>query len=633
MADNIFDAQRGRRIQNLQQQSVSNIIKQNPNLRSVLTRYEDAEVSRIKLLELQQLRNKKITAGEKALLKAVAKSRGRRRGRQPKEKKTKPAEPAEPVKSQTQIEVEAEEKRAKIKQEEKRLRQQDRFLELEDFRQQREFVANERRLEQRELQRLTDFATGQNRLIADAQIAQFNQAQENIRANQRGIQRAQDRQLEEDRLDLQRREIQNQFETNREQRALEYARIDNDRDRYNADVRRAEAERDQQAIRADAEIQSVRERVAADNARQHAEFQETQRLALEQLAQQQRDNTARHQLEQNRIDNQRAVDAERAITDRELIQTLQSSLDALNRFQAPQELPEGTGRVEPVDEPQRSPASPESTSSSSLGVPPNAREIARRGQQVVRDAEDDLRLEAESNSISSEDPENLFRVPPTDPEIQRAVAIQSGRRASPTPRIGGGGGQEPRRFERRAEGDPTVEGEPTPGTLREVRDTPDRLGSYASDEVVANRLRGQRRVAPPTAPEPEGSLSGSTEEEFQRILEGSPEAGLEPEQQGIAARAVQTGVGGLATVGQAAGGLIGGVVQGVGEQLPAASDVGASVGTAGVRAVSGIGSAVYQGLRGSPRPGEQTGGRLDPEGQVVGLGREIEEGTPQTPQP
>ena len=78
--DNIFEAQRNRRIQNLRQQSVSNIIRQNPNLRGVLTRYEDAEVSRLKLLELQRLRSKKITKGERALLKAVAKSRGRRRG-------------------------------------------------------------------------------------------------------------------------------------------------------------------------------------------------------------------------------------------------------------------------------------------------------------------------------------------------------------------------------------------------------------------------------------------------------------------------------------------------------------------------------------------------------------------------
>ena len=187
-------------------------------------------------------------------------------------------------------ELERDKLRLEEQKEQTRQRQQDRFLELEDFRQQREFIANERTLEQRELQRQTDFATGQNRLIADAQIAQFNQAQETFRAGQRDQQRIQDRQLEEDRLELQRREIDNQFQTNREQRALEYRRIDNDRDRYNADVRRAEIERDQLIARQDAELQGIRERVAADNARQHAELQQTQQLALERLAAQQRDN-------------------------------------------------------------------------------------------------------------------------------------------------------------------------------------------------------------------------------------------------------------------------------------------------------------------------------------------------------
>ena len=80
MADNIFDAQRDRRIAVLQQQSVSNLVKANPNLRGVLTRYEDAEVSRIKLLELQQMRSKKITAGEKALLATLRKGRRARGG-------------------------------------------------------------------------------------------------------------------------------------------------------------------------------------------------------------------------------------------------------------------------------------------------------------------------------------------------------------------------------------------------------------------------------------------------------------------------------------------------------------------------------------------------------------------------
>ena len=176
-------------------------------------------------------------------------------------------------KSQTQIEVEAEERRRK-------LAQQDRFLQLEDFRQQREFIANERRIQLGDTRRQTEFISGQNRIVADQQIAQFNQEQANIRARQ-------SRQLEE-------RKLQGQ-------------------------------------------IQDIRERVGRDDAFRHAQLQEQQRLALEQLAAQRLDNTERIQLEQRRIDNQRAVDAERAITDRELIQTLQASIDRLNRTQEAEE--------------------------------------------------------------------------------------------------------------------------------------------------------------------------------------------------------------------------------------------------------------------------------------------------------
>ena len=176
-------------------------------------------------------------------------------------------------KSQTQIEVEAEERRRK-------LAQQDRFIQLEDFRQQREFIANERRIQLGDVRRQTEFISGQNRIVADQQIAQFNQQQANIRAGQ-------SRQLEE-------RKLQEQ-------------------------------------------IRNIRERVGRDDAFRHAQLQEQQRLALEQLAAQRLDNSERIQLEQRRIDNQRAVDAERAITDRELIQTLQASVDRLNRTQEAEE--------------------------------------------------------------------------------------------------------------------------------------------------------------------------------------------------------------------------------------------------------------------------------------------------------
>ncbi len=308
MADNIFDAQRDRRIQNLQQQSVSNVVRSNPNLRGVLTRYEDAEVSRLKLLELQRLRTKKITAGEKALLKTLRKGRRATGGRGGKQKKEK----TEPPKSQTQIEVDAEEKREKLRLEKLKQRQDEEFrrdkLQIED-RQEADRLAEQR-----------DIAL--QGVIADAQIAGFVQQQETFRENQRRIDRAAERQeqsrFEDRRLDLQRREI------------------------------------DERIRESDNQLRGVQERVARDDAFRHRELQEQQRLALEQLAAQQNDNERAHREQQLRIDNQRAVDADRAITDRELIGGLQGRITQLERAQFPDfpegGLAEGRGEVSAIED-------------------------------------------------------------------------------------------------------------------------------------------------------------------------------------------------------------------------------------------------------------------------------------------
>lgn len=641
MADNIFDAQRDRRIQNLQQQSVSNVIRQNPNLRGVLTRYEDAEVSRIKLLELQRLRNKKITKGERALLKAVAKSRGRagKRGREKKQKETKPAEP---VKSQTQIEVDAEEKRERMRQEKIKLQQQDRFLELEDFRQQREFRANERRLEQRELQRATDFATGQNRLIADQQIAQFNQAQENFRANQRGIDRIADRQLQQDRVDLQRRQIEVRQIEDRRQRGIEHRRLNNDRDRYNADVQRAALERDQQAIRADAEIQGIRERVAADNARQHAELQATQQLALERLAQQQRDNELQHQREQNRIDNQRAVDAERAVTDRELIQTLQSSIDALHRSEQARELPTGRGLVEDIDTSSGSDSGPVAQDARRAVVEQRAEtepELDREAlNRTLSGLDESLRAVNEDGSLAS------TSTPSSHPShqiigqdrVEAALERTASERAADVEERG----------IRESSLTPSEQIAADQFFLQEVYSgsdvDPEVEGSHRSTLSSSSSgqdsvLRGlhpdtQRSISimsgspSPTRPTDDPKLKKKLKEQtgidtFTGVAsprerrarsptpstlrqEDSPPTSEEEFLPGQFVGAVGGAIGtGLGAAGRAAGGLVGGVAQGLAEQLPSASDVGAAVGRGGVQLATGIASAAYQGLSGAePEP-------------------------------
>jgi hypothetical protein len=302
MADSIFDAQRDRRIQNLQQQSVSNIVRSNPNLRGVLSRYEDAEVSRLKLLELQQMRSKKITAGEKALLKTLRKGRratgGRGgKGKQKKEKTQAVAQQGEPPKSQTQIEVDAEEKREKLRLEKVKQRQD------EDFRRDRLQIEDRQEVD---------------RLNEQRDIAREGRIQKGqLAATERG-----------------QRQIQ--FEAGlRQQLAIE--------DRT---VVRSEAERDARIRESDNKLRGVQERVARDDAFRHAQLQETQRLALEQLAGQQRDNERAHREQQLRIDNQRAVNADRAVSDRELIGGLQGRITQLER----QQFPAARGKVEDVEE-------------------------------------------------------------------------------------------------------------------------------------------------------------------------------------------------------------------------------------------------------------------------------------------
>ncbi len=375
MADNIFDAQRDRRIAVLQQQSVSNLVRSNPNLRGVLTRYEDAEVSRLHLLELQRLRSKKITAGEKALLKTLRK--GRRAtgggGRQKKQKETKPAEPP---KSQTQIEVDAEEKRETLRLEKAKLTEQ-----REDRRQRGRLALEDR--------------TQRTRLAT----------------RERG-----------------QRQIQ--FEAKqRQQLAIE--------DRA---VARSDNERRARIAESDNQLRDVQDRVARDDAFRHAQLQEQQQLALAHLAAQQNDNELRHREQQLRIDNQRAVDADRAVSDREIIGGLQSRITQLER----QQFPEGQGQVEDIED---SPSPKARAKSPSPEPEPQA-------------------------TLSSQQANSV-------PSKQRQVSLQS----------------KERKFERRSEDEPIQEGQPTPGTLREKPGKkPKRFEGGATEEEIQLELQPQSSI-------------------------------------------------------------------------------------------------------------------------------------------
>lgn len=457
--DNIFDAQRDRRIQNLQQQSVSNIVKTNPNLRGVLTRYEDAEVSRLKLLELQRLRSKKITAGERALLKVVAKRSGKRSGgrvgRGGKKVKVKRRIPdysgplAPDGTPLTTKLVEVEEFVGKDQQigeggskdpidpelERDKLR-----LEQDKLKQQRE-TAREERIQRREL---AARERGQRQI-------QFEELQR----------------LENRRLNIQQQQIETHYLEDRERQRTEQDRIAADVERYNLEARRAEANRDRDIGVAQRQLQDVQERVARDDAFRHAQLQETQKLALEQLAAQQRDNERRHQLEQNRIDNQRQVDADRAVSDRELIGNLSSRITQLERKQTSQELPTGRGLVEDLD-------------TSSGQVQPASRTLKDR---LEPEPEPELTLSSQtvSSKPSQQRADTLRRV-----EIQEATT--SGRVVKKPKRFEGGATEE--EIEAELASTSSLQ-QTTPTTGSTLKSTPE------EEQAIAQAYRGEPEVYKP----------------------------------------------------------------------------------------------------------------------------------------
>lgn len=628
--DDIFDVERARRLTLLRQSSVSNRIRLNPDTASFLRRYEDADVSRLKLLEAQRLRNeseeqnKLIKLQKKRLKKRLRGGKkipkGRGIGRNPQEQQQKEVIQKSPL----EVEIEREKERAAQKLERDKLRviattetlrdrqERDRLqqqgliararLQQTAFDNQAErqnnqniFLGNQAeqqaqraqqlRIADRDRQARIDDRQ-QQLLIADAEREdreedrQVRLAIADISERRLAADSADLRRLNADRLRIQQLQIDNNFQDNQQERALRDRQLAGERERYNVDLARVQADREREVARVNAELEGVRERVAREDAFRHRQLEEQQRLAMEQLAQQRRDNSQQSELERNRIDNQRAVDAERAITDRELIQGFTAAVGALNtqRDQEP------------------------------AALAPSAEEIADR---VRQDLAEGLRAGA--------------------------------RAASPLPRP------------RSSSSSPG----PEISELRS-RQPPDRLGEFSTDEEAARRLSGQRRqpsgVAATIAelgqsleevddsgsltdlptvrigggaplnlsPRSRSSTSSSSSDEqrlpsdSQRTLSimrsGSrsttpprrsrtPDLPARGQVETVAEETTLQQVGGavggvVSGAARLAGGAIGGVGQGVYEQLPSAGDVGAAVGRGGVRAVAGVAGAVYEGLVG-----------------------------------
>ena len=686
----VFDPQRARRLAVLRQASAPNVIKINPDTASFLRRYEDADVSRLKLLEAQRLRQE--GEAERELIKLQKKRLKKRlRGRGsglPKGRGSRAPRAEPPQKSALEVEIEREKQLEDIrKQKKKEEVEQERFAaERVDARLERRRLERATRQEARladdrlffegfqraqDRQQLLQIADreAQQRILDRQQLLQIEDRREVLaiadrradrlrfeqelavrrgelaagRAERAQIrqERLEDRQeqarLQDQREELQARQIAAAQESNREIQAQQLRLIQDDRARYDREVRTLQQQREQDAARLEAERADVRDRVARDDAFRHAQLQEQQRLALENLAQQQRDNTARDQREQNRIDNQRAVDAEnrqdrrareaeRAITDRELIQGFTAAIESLNtqRDQDPQRigptaeqlggnirdfLRSGVGaEVQPQPQPQPEPARTETTTTTAPDLSTEAEEVTqiqndpgdptpratvaerreREGRspsprrsptQGVPSERQPLTLEEASGSSVASSEEGL------DPATQRTLSIMSG--------IGAPLGRQRERQEtgtRLATLIPTGElderGFPKLAPRKQVqaRATSPTIGSEAIEEGQP-APRG-------TPPRPQGTPAG-------RPSGGQIETVAEDSTLQQVGGAIGGALGGLAGgLARGAGGIVGGVAQGIGEQLPAASDVGAAVGRAGVSAVAGLGGAIYEGIAG-----------------------------------
>jgi len=712
----IFDAERARRLTLLRQSSVSNRIRLNPDTASFLRRYEDSDVSRLKLLEAQRLRNeseeqsKLIKLQKKRLKKRLRSGKGLPKGRGKQQKEVIQKSPLE-------VEIEKEKERAAQKLERDKLRvvattetlrdrqerdrlQQEGLLARARLQQtafdnqaarqnaQNIFLGNraeqqaqraqQLRLADRDQQARIDDRQ-QQLLIADAQREdreedrQARLAIADISERRLAADSADLRRLNADKLRIKQLQIDNHFQDNQQERALRDRQLAGERERYNVDLARVQADREREVGRVNAELEGVRERVARDDAFRHRQLEEQQRLALEQLAQQRRDNSQQSELERNRIDNQRAVDAERAITDRELIQGFSATVQALNTQRDSDPTPAGPPAGGPTaadiaaqvrqdlaaglragaraasPQPRQSPVAEtaETSSSGSFGIgggsPVDLEDISQTGSELAEEArraavEGGTRVAPDDTLTSAQIFEGIGISPPAGAESLRLSPDRTGRaypagqgtasQAGATAR-----NLAPRRQSSSAssqssgDSDEQRMGDDTQRTLSVMRGgssspTPrvrpgplvpsGRISERTGREILAPQSQVDRSLRAGTPPRTTRSRT-PPRSAGTPALTGSGRVDTIAEESTL--QQVGGAVGGVVSgAARLAGGAIGGVGQGIYEQLPSAGDVGAAVGRGGVRAVSGVAGAVYEGLVG----GQEEDEPIDRQGSSAG---------------
>ena len=545
-------------------------------------------------------------------------------------------------------------------------------LQLEDIKSQREFVARAGESRQRDI------------------IAQRDIQARDIISQREIAERHQEGALQNRRVNLEAQALVDQRIGDRTDRGIARQRLDQDRDRYDADVRIAEANRDADIGVAERNLTAVQDRVARDDRAHRQEILDRRRLAEQELASRALDREAELRLrgvdaetEQQRIretnQTERARDINRteeerirlsharevnlarttADTDREA--ELRVELNRL-RFDTPPDtfgggvvsssssssgapLASNTGpqlyrqrrspsprqpAPEPAPEPSprsstppRQRSSTTSSSSSGAGAPlPRPFVSSQRVHDVTRGA---------AETPVPETTPRALRASPRQTRANQALTLSPSSSLSGGTRrdTGASAGPPSSASSRRGPARPSTPVSSRPGTpdprrpsaARAVGGSGSPLVGGGSGETSAQRLQRLLATPDPSGPVSVWSTPTTTRDAnpsgspIQRStippvitaasvidrVEGGPQEPSYLEQAG----------GAVGAAGRLAGGAAAGVAQGVYEQLPAASDVGAAVGRGGVAVVGGVGSAVYQGLMGA-EPEVESIDREDP---------------------
>ena len=294
-----------------------------------LDRFEDAELSRRRLLELQRYPQAgQPTLAEKVLIQTQKKRKTKRfRGKGGHLGKGRRGV-SQTIKGRPKVEDDLEVMRDKLRQEKAETERKERESYIQVQKDFDEGIRKDRRLDIQDRTALAIVqATAQRDVASQREVfAMQAEALANRTANVA---------LEDRRQQLAREQIAAGHIRDRRQRGLEHRRLNADRERFNADVTDRRQQRVADTLRHTRELDDIRERVTRQDRARAEEVGQQHELALRELAERGREREAREQNERFKIETQRAVDADRAESDRERERTLREALDLLRHNHPP----------------------------------------------------------------------------------------------------------------------------------------------------------------------------------------------------------------------------------------------------------------------------------------------------------